>query len=231
MDQAVISGDIIASTGLSNDGRDYIEQKLNELIAEINREYILYGRLLKGDYLECVVTAPQNALLVALLIKSYVKSFSDNEKLKDTRNKRFRLFRTYGIRVAIGFGELGRFDASRGIIDGEAIYLSGRKINEEATYNKERITIRNSLFFISKYDELNNELEPLISLIDTLISKATPRQCEILYYKLRSYTEEAISKKLSIAQSAVNQHSTGMGWNAVEKAVKRFNQVIQNHLQ
>ncbi|MFO7658979.1 MAG: RNA polymerase subunit sigma-70 [Bacteroidales bacterium] len=229
MNQTVISGDIIASTGLSSAGRDYIEVKLKELIKELNRDYIAFGRILKGDYLECVVNLPEDALLVALIIKSFVKSVSDNEIMKDGNSKRFKLFRTYGIRLAIGFGELSRFDPKKEIIDGEAIYLSGRKINEEATYNKERIVIKNTLFFISNDNELNNEIEPLIELIDVLMAKATARQCEILYYKLKNNTEETISKKLGIAQSTVNQHSTGIGWNAIEKAVKRFNQVIQKN--
>lgn len=227
MNQAVISGDIIASTSLSDAGRDFIEKKLKELIKEINQGYIAYGRILKGDYLECVVSLPENALLVALIIKSFIKSISENETLKDKKNKRFKIFRTYGIRIAIGYGELSRFDSKKGIIDGEAIYLSGRKINDEATHNKERIVIKNTLFFVSTDNELNSEIEPLTDLIDTLMTKATARQCGVLYHKLKNNTEETISKKLGIAQSAVNQHSTSIGWNAIEKAVFRFNQVIR----
>ena len=41
------------------------------------------------------------------------------------------------------------------VIDGEAIYYSGRKISEERpTYNKERIVIKNTLFFNSGDEKL-----------------------------------------------------------------------------
>ena len=227
MNQAVISGDIIASTSLTDKGRDFISDSLSKLFSDLKKTHNIYGKMLKGDYVECVVPEPENALLVSLLIKSYIKSISDHEMLKSKPDKRFRLFKIYGIRLAIGYGELSRFDPEKGIIDGEAIYLSGRKINEEATYNKERIIIKNTLHFVSGNETLNQEFEPLLSLIDVLLAKATARQSEVLYYKLKNYTEKAIAKKIHIAQSAVNQHSTSIGWNAIEKAIRHFRQVIQ----
>jgi hypothetical protein len=38
--------------------------------------------------------------------------------------------------------------------------------------------------------------------------------------------EEEIAKRLGIGQSAVNQHSTSVGWNAIEEAVNYFKMVI-----
>lgn len=66
-------------------------------------------------------------------------------------------------------------------------------------------------------------MNTVLGLIDVLISKATSKQCEILYYKLLGLNEDAIAEKLKIRQPAVNQHSTSVGWNAIERAVKYFN--------
>jgi hypothetical protein len=40
--------------------------------------------------------------------------------------------------------------------------------------------------------------------------------------------EDAIAKRLGIGQSAVNQHSTSVGWNAIDETVNYFYNVISN---
>nr|NQU91193.1 fumarate hydratase [Bacteroidota bacterium] len=229
MIKAVISGDIVASTSLSDAGRELIEDALKELLEELRKRFNTYARIFRGDYLECVVPKPQDALHVALAIKSFVKSIPVEDTPGYKINNRVKLFKTYGIRLAIGYGQLSRYNPKEGIIDGEAIYLSGRTINEFSTYSKERIVIKNTLFFVSNDATLNKEFEPLIALLDVLLSKATSKQCKVLYLKLMNNNEEAIASKLKIAQSVVNQHSTSIGWNAIEKTVKYFSEVIKNH--
>jgi hypothetical protein len=227
MRTAVISGDIIAFTSLSDKGRALVEEKLKRLLEVLNREYKVYSRLIKGDYLECVIPEPESALRVALIIKTYLKSLSANGLVSEKDKKRLKFFKTYSIRLAIGYGELSRYDPEKGIIDGEAIYLSGRRINEEATHKKERIVIKNTLFFVSNSENLNKEFEPLLTLIDFLLSKATAKQCEVLYMKLMNYNEEAIAAKIKKTQPVVNHHSMSAGWNSIEKAVIRFSDVLK----
>jgi len=222
MKKAVISGDIIASTSLNDTGRAAIEVGLNELLKKLSIDFNVFGRIIKGDYLECVVPEPENALRVALAIKSFVKSIAAQKFAIDEKDNRFRSFNIHGIRLAIGYGELSRFDPEKGIIDGEAIYLSGRAISEATTYNKERIVIKNTMFFVSANEELNEEFDALLALIDVLMGKATNRQSEVLYLKLMNQNEETISATMNIAQPVVNQHSTSVGWNAIEKAVVHF---------
>ncbi len=228
MIKAVISGDIVASTSLSVEERELVEKAIKELIEELKEKFDTYTRTIKGDYLECVIPNPKEALRVALAIKSFVKSIPIDETPLFKTNKRVKLFKTHGIRLAIGYGELSRFNPSEGIIDGEAIYLSGRTINQFSTYNKERIVIKNTLFFNSNNNLLNKQVEPLIALLDVLISKATSKQCKVLYLKLMDNKEAAIATKLGISQSVVNQHSTSIGWNAIEKAVIYFSELIEN---
>ena len=228
MTKAVISGDIVASTSLSVDGRELVEHAVKELIKELSDKFDTYTRTIKGDYLECVIPNPADALRVALAIKSFVKSIPVDETPQYKTNKRVKLFKTHGIRLAIGYGELSRYNPDKGIIDGEAIYLSGRTINEYSTYNKERVVIKNTLFFNSHDHALNRQIEPLIALLDVLIGKATSKQCRVLYLKLMDNKEDTIASKLDISQSVVNQHSTSIGWNAIEKAVTFFSELISN---
>ena len=228
MNYSVISGDIVSSTGLDNDDRKFVEKSLNNLLLDLKQKFNVYGRIIKGDYLECVVPNPSEGLQVALAIKSFVKAIPIETKKYKKDDNRIKQFRIHGIRLAIGYGELSRYKPEEGIIDGEAIYFSGREISGETTYNKERIVIKNTMFFASKDEALNKNFRPILALLDVLMGKATARQCEVLYLKLLNNQEEEIAKRLGIGQSAVNQHSTSVGWNAIEEAVNYFKFVISN---
>ncbi|PVW15717.1 fumarate hydratase [Marixanthomonas spongiae] len=226
MNYAVLSGDIVSSTSLHGKDRNLVEKELAKLLKDLKREFNVYGRIIKGDYIECVVPKPKDGLRVALAIKSFVKSIPI-ELNSYTKNKnRVRLFKTHGLRLAIGYGPLSRYKPEEGIIDGEAIYLSGREISGQSTHNKERVIIKNTLFFASENNELNKRFKPVFELLDTLLGKATARQCEVLYLKLLNQQEDDIAKALGIGQSAVNRHSTSVGWNAIETAVLDFSETV-----
>jgi len=228
MNYSVISGDIVSSTSLNNEDRSLVEENLKTLLEGLQREFNVYGRIIKGDYLECVVPNASEGLRVALAIKSFIKAITIDINSYPKNDNRIRQFKIHGIRLAIGYGELSRFSPEEGIIDGEAIYFSGREISGETTYDKERIVIKNTLFFASKDQELNKNFKPLLALLDVLLSKATARQCQVLYLKLMNNQEDEIAKQLGIGQSAVNQHSTSVGWNAIEETVEYFKMIISN---
>lgn len=127
----------------------------------------------------------------------------------------------------MGYGELTRYDKENGIIDGEAIYYSGRKINEErTTYNKERIVIKNTLFFISNDELLNQNINSQLGLIDVIINNATTKQCKILYLRLLGLTEHEIAMEFDVKQPTVNKQLTSIGWNAVDRTIKYFKTII-----
>ncbi len=226
MNYSAISGDIVSSTSLNVEDSKLVEESLKILLKNLKQEFNVYGRIIKGDYLECVVPNPAEGLQVALAIKSFVKSIPIDIKKYTKDDNRVKQFKIHGIRLAIGYGKLSRYNPEEGVIDGEAIYFSGREINGETTYNKERIVIKNTLFFASKSEDLNKNFQPLLALLDVLLSKATSRQCEVLYLKLMNNQEDEIAKQLGIGQSAVNQHSTSVGWNAIEDAVNYFKMII-----
>lgn len=226
MNYSVISGDIVSSTSLKNEDRKLVEENLKRLLLDLKQEFNVYGRIIKGDYIECVIPNAGQGLQVALAIKSFVKAIPVKTKEYIKEDSRLKQYKTHGIRLAIGYGELNRYIPEEGIIDGEAIYFSGREISGETTYNKERIVIKNTLFFASKNETLNKNFHPILALLDVLIGKATARQCEVLYLKLMNKQEEEIAKRLGIGQSAVNQHSTSVGWNAIEEAVSYFKTIL-----
>ncbi len=223
---SVLSGDIISSSSLGVEDKQIMEQHLHKVLGDLEKHFESFGRILKGDYIECVIPNAGEALQACLAIKSYVKTIPISAASIKKDKNRAKLFKEYGVRLAIGYGELDRYDPIEGVMDGEAIYYSGRKINSLSTHNKERVVIKNTLFFSSKDEAMNKKWTTIMELLDVLFNKATQRQCEVVYLKLLGHSEDTISKRLGIDQSVVNRHSTNVGWNAIETAVNYFKESL-----
>ena len=227
--KAVISGDVIAFTSLEEIERSKVEGALKEILSGLDTKFNGFGRIIKGDYIEYYLPNPKHALRAALLIKCYLKAIKLYQN--HSKNKRVKLFKTHAIRLAVGIGKISRFDPQKGIIDGEAIYFSGRIINEASSHANGKSLIKETLFVKTYSDKITNRLEPIFALLDQLISKTTAKQCEVIYYKLMGLNEETIAGKMKILQPTVNQHSTSAGWNAIEKAVFNFENLIDFDLE
>ncbi|WP_132434170.1 fumarate hydratase [Natronoflexus pectinivorans] len=223
--RATISGDIIASTSLTDKGRETLAKGFRRLIRVLKKEHGVYARVIKGDYIECYLENPEEALRIVLIIKTFIKSLSINTRSGVIGVRHFKI---HGIRLAMGLGSITRFDARRGIIDGEAIYMSGRLINLNTKVYKERKIIKSTLFIDSSQKQITEESEPLLALLDVIIARCTARQCEVLYHRLSGKSEAEVAKILKVSQPTINQHSTAAGWNAIEKTVNRFSTIIKN---
>ena len=208
---ATISADIVSSTTLSIDETIALKKKINDQFVSLSCNFPGFcGSLIKGDYIECLVPNPSAALRIALILKTLVKSF-DIERTK--KNKQFS---TYGIRIAIGVGEMRIIDRNEDIMDGEAIYRSGRSLSKMGTPSKGTMTI-------DMYDaRLLQSLRTITLLVDALLNSATRRQSEVLHYKLMSLNENEIASIMCMKQSAINQHSTAAKWYCIEAALKYF---------
>ncbi len=228
MFSAIISGDIIAYTSLNKKDRDILDLKIIELKKVLENEFSAFVRLIKGDYIECYIPETYKVLRVTLIIKAYIKSITkDVLRFSNINDERVSLFKKYGIRLAIGIGKLSRLNIDKGLIDGEAIYFSGRLLSKQSTSDKNKISIKNTLYLQTYNSALTDEFIPLLNLIDEIMNRNTAKQSEIIYYKLLGLNEKRIAEKTKRYQSTVNQHSTSSGWNSIEKAVLRFEKVIK----
>ncbi|MFA7043502.1 MAG: RNA polymerase subunit sigma-70 [Bacteroidales bacterium] len=225
MNASTISADIISFTSLSTKDKEQLTVKIQAFLSDLTEKYKsenFLGRNVQGDYIECAMSSPKYALRTALLLKTLVKS----EVVSDSNDSRIRYFREYGVRIAIAVAPLNELNLEKGIIDGEAIYLSGRTIKNRTTSDKKKIVMKETMFFRSLVTEQQENFDAMICLLDTIISKCSQKQCEILYYKLSGLTEKEIGKKTGKKQSTISQHSSAASWNAIEKTVKYFENYI-----
>lgn len=211
---ATISADIVSSTSLSVNDTIELKQRIESIFGLLKVKYPDFeGRQIKGDYIECIVPNVSNAFRIALIIKSGIKSFSTS------RNEKTRDFQTYGIRMAIGIGDMRIVDTEQGIWDGEAIYLSGRALEHMNSLNKGTLSVKTSKM------QLSSSLQTIALLVDAISNDMTVRQSEVVYYKLLGFKETDIAKELGISQSGVNKASTAAKWYCVEEAVKYFEHI------
>jgi len=228
MNKASISCDVISSTALSMDDRQLIDSRIRRLLDILKDKYSdinFFARISKGDYIECAMDDPKFSLRIALILKTLIKSMELESANK--RDMKTKYFKEHGVRAAVAVASLLKIDGELDIIDGEAIYLSGRALHKQETYGKDKVIIKNTLFFLSTDKDLEERLEPVFCLLDTLISKCSSKQSEVLYFKLLGMSEENIAERLGKTQATINQHSRSGGWNAIETAVSYFERVVK----
>ena len=215
--KAVIVADIIQSTSFSVEQLMAIQEELQKYVDENVRWFQehdsdFWGRVVRGDTLECYMGHPHYALRMALLLQLRIMLFNaaqNSEEKESTRNKR------NGIRVSVGVGEMRVSDPEKGILDGEAVYLAGRGLDGQHTAGKEKVSIKRTLFYASSNPSESRAVSLMLGSIDVLFRKATDIQRTVLYNKLLGKKEKEIADLLGKSTPAINQHGIKSGWNAI----------------
>lgn len=211
---ASISADIVSSTSLSIDETIRLKERTQTLFSFLETRFSgFYGRQIKGDYIECIIQNASDVFRIALIIKSCIKSFNI------TANPDKKKFQTYGIRIAIGIGDMRIIDIEHGILDGEAIYMSGRELEMFDSLNK------GTLYIKTTQKKLTISLQTIALLTDAIMNEMTVRQSEVVYYKLLGSKETDIAQTLGISQPAVNRTASSAKWYCIEEALNYFEQI------
>ena len=208
---ATISADIVRSTSLQTENLIVLRNRLLGLLDDFEKDYPgFWARIVRGDSIECVVPEYRYALRIAILIKLFVKiqagGFDCHEWLQ-----------RHGIRFSIGIANLSYADKAEDIINGPAIYLSGRNLDEIS-----RRDLYTAIEIEAVPKSLSDLLDSYVALLSNLVDSYSAKQAEVVFYKLLGYKEVDISKRLSIYQSAVNMRSTSAQWGLLNTAIKDF---------
>ena len=219
--RATISADIVSSTALSVEELTLLQSEICRFLEELSEKSQGkdWGRLFKGDSVEIFLHDPHEALRVALLLKTLVKKTFSWKKETDAKRE---LFRKYGVRLAIGIGKMRTADQKQDVLDGEAIYYSGRLLESQKKTGKDRVVLKRSMFLGHENVTFVEQMDVMLGFLDALFKNATSRQSEVVYYKLFGKKEKEIANLLNIRQHAVNQISNAISWNAIESAVNYF---------
>lgn len=214
---AVITGDIIDSTKLNLVERKKLLKNLdvffNSFASATDNELRLAipFELFRGDSFQGLLTAPEEALRVCILLRAYLKSHFYSGQNLDAR-------------IAIGIGTISLRASTLSASDGEAFRHSGRLL-DGLKRKSQKIGLH------SPWKAVNDEINMGLILLEGIMVKWTSLQADVIYLKLLGFTEVRIAATLNVAQSAVNQRSGAASWGAVETFVKHFRELIKAKIQ
>ncbi len=212
---ASISADIVSSTSLTIQSMIELNEHIKKMLEILESKYDgFWGRLVRGDTVECILEHPEDALEIAIILKSWIKAFKLSE------NSEYPRFGKYGLRLAIGIGEMNIVDRDLDMMDGEAIYRSGRSLDKLKGHSKYSMTIS------MPQEEYEEPLAIILSLINQLLNNATSRKCLILCKRLLLPTSNEVAQKIGITVSGVNQTLNELGWSSIEQAIKFYHKTI-----
>ena len=210
--KATISADIVRSTSLTTLDLIGLRDKLIKLLRGFEDEYPgFWARVVRGDSIECYVPTYWYALRIAIVIKLFVK-------IQASKFDCSEMLQRYGIRFSIGIAHIKYASKEEDIIDGPAIYLSGRNLDE--------ITRKGNVMTVFEIDQApksySNLLDSYVAMVSTLVDSYSVKQAEVIFYKLKGYKEIEISGRLGIYQSSVNTRATNAQWGLLHTAIKDF---------
>lgn len=212
---ATISADIVRSTSMSTDDMIILRNRLKGLLEELEKDYPgFWARIVRGDSIECFVPEYRYALRIAILIKLFIK-------MEVVGLECHELLLRYGIRFSIGVADVKYADKKEDIINGPAIYISGRNLDE--------LNRKDIIFTAFEIDgvpaSFNDLLDSYVALLSNLVDSYSAKQAEVIFYKLLGYKEVEISERLGIYQSSVNTRSTKAQWGLLNTAIKDFEEL------
>ncbi len=215
MRYAVLTGDIVNSTKLKVADRRKLFDALTALFdaykvkSRNNLKLKITFEVYRGDSFQGLLDVPEQGLLMALLIRTFLQS----RVLVGNR------LITSDARIAIGIGSVSLSAATLAESDGEAFRFSGRLLD---TLKKQP----NQIAIKSRRLTLDEEINTALVLLEGIISKWTASQAEVVYYKLQGFTEVVIAEILKIKQPAVNQRAKAASWIAVERLLLRYHNLM-----
>ena len=217
---ATISADIVRSTSLATGDLITIRKRLRGLLDDFEKDYGgFWARIVRGDSIECFVPEYRYALRIAILIKLFVKMQVSSVYCDEELQR-------YGIRFSIGVGDIKYADKHEDIIDGAAIYMSGR--------NLDVINGKGNVFtavqVMDAPESFSNLLDSYVAMLSNIVDSYSAKQAEVVFYKLLGFREIEISEKLGIYQSSVNTRSTNAQWGLVNTAIKDFEDLTYKNI-
>lgn len=209
---ATLSADIVRSTSLRTEDLIDLRKKLLGFFDDLGEDYPgFWGRIVRGDSIECFIPDCQSALRIAVLIKLFIKKQIVHYECSE-------LLQRIGIRFSVGIGEIRYVDRTEDIIDGPAIYISGRNLDaisrENDTYSSIEVdgATRAANCFLDSY----------VAMIGAIVDAYSSKQAAVVFYKLLGFKEREIGERLGILQSSVNMRAASAKWGLLNTAIKDF---------
>ena len=121
----------------------------------------------------------------------------------------------FGVRIALGLGEVNFDSDSILTSDGTAFQLSGPALDELKKKNQPVAILGHS-------DSFNKEWKVHALSLSYLLQRWTIPQAEAVLAQLQGLTQEETARDLQVKQPAVQQRLQATGWAVMDAILERF---------
>lgn len=199
--KAVITGDIVNSTGLTAAEDKRLAAILTGLFEQDKFE------LYRGDSFQAYITKPEKAMRLALLCRTAAIALPTKSKLETD------------IRISIGLGNVTMPVNDLRTAKGEAFLLSGRQFDEIAL-SDERLALTTA-------NELGNiGLKVIAAYINSIFISMTNKQAEVVFELLKGEMQQDIAQKLNKTKSTIHQRQTSARWPEIENLLLQYENLV-----
>lgn len=200
---AVLTGDIVNSTGLGSDAEEMVLRVLRQVLSPYLIEFY------RGDSFQAFLEDPAVSLRVALLCRALTISVTAGEEGPAVSD----------VRISIGLGPVTLPVRMPGMARGEAFLLSGRGL--DGIQKTER-----RLAIISGHAIADIGLEAMADHLDVIYRQMTPKQAAANGWLLQGVTQQEVAAHLNRSRSTISQLAAAGGWGEIEKILEQFEQLI-----
>lgn len=210
---AIATIDVINSSALSAAELKKVMERLGREVSELRQQgKISYSEAFRGDSMQLIIPAPEEALEIAFTLKAAVNSIH----AAGAGKRGHKLFSD--IRIAIGLGH-SRQSVLNKMTNETPFVRSGRKLDE---IHKENL----GMGIHTGNQRSDSELYTELYIYEGIHKRWTRLVAEVVYHKLKGKTEQVIASELNISQSAVNQRSQSAYWNGLAVLLKRYRELL-----
>lgn len=222
--RGVITGDIVNSTSIPMNLRSELLHTINDIIFDIKEklhneyetrhtnetDYQISFEFYRGDSFQILVSRPERALEIAVLIRAGLRKSTPAGSHKK-----------WDARLSIGIGTVEYNKDRLSISDGKAYQYSGREFEK---LGKNRLAIK------TPWEEVNDDLKLNTLFADDIISNWTPLQSEAIYTSiLDEKTQEDIAKEFCKSRQNINKLLTNAKENLIRMYIERFVRLIDRN--
>lgn len=207
--KGVITGDIIESSAIQIDYRDFLLESIREIAGELSVIEPLRIEFFRGDSFQMVLDAPENAMRIAVLLRAGLKGHTPKGCKKP-----------WDARLSLGVGTISYHADNTILSDGEAFQYSGRELDG---MGKRRLVVK------TRWADVNEELQVSTAFADEVISSWSVSQSQAAYQALLYNTsQKEIAHKFQKSAQNISKLLSAARVNLVQMYIGRYHKLTSN---
>ena len=214
---AVLTGDIANSSRFKGNDRrkllDLVKHSFAEVKNILGDDVMAFPfEIFRGDSFQGVLQNPEEALRAAIIIRASIRA-----------GFRVPLSGAADARIAVGVGTISLMPVkSSGEGDGAAYRNSGPELDKMPKHSR-------MMIIKTPWHLTNEELNVECAMLDTIISRWSSVQAEVVMGFLKGLTQEEMAKIFDVSQPAVKKRISSANMYPIELMLHRFENIFKEN--